>query len=77
MAADTSSPQRRPTSFYIEPASRETLLKWLETNGIFIHPALRIVDMDEGDGWMVESVGRIPEGELCTSPFICHPTSVV
>lgn len=56
------------STFYIEPQSREILSRWLQGNGIQVHPALKIVDMDEGCGWMVEASARIPEGEICKLP---------
>ena len=68
------------STFYSEPQSREILSKWLQDNGIQVHPALKIVDMDEGNGWMVEASARIPEGEICKlftllMMYTCTPTT--
>jgi hypothetical protein len=55
-------------SFHTDPPSREVLMEWLKANEIHVHPALRIMDMDEGTGWMVEAGARIPEGEMREPP---------
>jgi hypothetical protein len=49
------------------PPSREVLLEWLDQNGAYIHPALRIANMDYGAGWRLVCGDNVDAFDLRTS----------
>lgn len=37
------------------PPSQELLSAWLDQNGAFVNPSLRITEMEDGKGWRITS----------------------
>lgn len=51
--------------FYREPPDRQTLLDWVAKEEIYVHTSIKIVDMEDGEGWRVVSSSSLSEGDLC------------
>lgn len=62
------------------PPNRDILLRWLESEGVYVAPGLEVCEMEDGEGWRVIARRALGTDEISecmrsfvTPQFMLHP----